>query len=51
MMEWLIFHWEWVALGLLVADKVVAATPMKWDDLILTVIKGALRSVVPGKKV
>jgi|TARA_Y100000310_G_scaffold182326_1_gene182416 hypothetical protein len=48
-MEWVLNNWEWVALGLLVADKIVAATPCKWDDLILTAIKGALAKIVPGK--
>ena len=50
-MDWLLTNWEWVLLGLLVADKVVAATPMKMDDLILTSIKGALRGLFPEKKI
>ena len=49
-MEWLITNWEWVALGLLIADKIVAVTPTKHDDLILTAIKGALAKLVPGKQ-
>ena len=50
-MEWLLTNWEWVALAILVADKIVAATPMKHDDLILTAIKGALGKLAPGKKI
>ena len=49
-MEWMIANWQWIALGLLVADKVVAATPTKYDDLILTSIKGALSAIGLGKK-
>ena len=47
-MEWIIEYWQEIALGIMVLDKVVAATPCKWDDLILTAIKGALSSVKPG---
>lgn len=50
-MEWIINNWEWIIMGILVADKIVAATPTKWDDLILTSIKGALKSVFPTKKI
>lgn len=49
-MEWLFANWEWIALGILVLDKVVAATPCKWDDLLLTSIKGAFHSIGLGKK-
>lgn len=49
-MEWLIANWEWFALGILVLDKIVAATPTKYDDLILTAIKGAFAAVGLGKK-
>lgn len=45
-MEWIIQNWELIALGILVADKIVAATPCKWDDMILTAIKGAFKQVV-----
>lgn len=48
--EWIVANWAVVALCLLVADKVVAATPCKWDDLLVTAVKGALRQVV-GKRV
>lgn len=48
--NWITQNWSLVLLSLLVLDKVVAATPCKWDDLILTAIKGALRQVV-GKRV
>ena len=48
-MSWIIEHWDAVLLGILVADKIVQATPCKWDDLVMTGIKGALRSLFPGK--
>jgi len=50
MVEFLSENWEWVLLGILVADKIVAATPCKWDDMILTSIKSVFRSVFPGRK-
>jgi len=46
-MEWLTEYWQEIALGIMVLDKIVAATPVKWDDLILTAIKSALSSVKP----
>ena len=49
LMEFLTVYWQWIVLGLLVLDKIVAVTPCKWDDLILTGIKGALRSMT-GRK-
>lgn len=41
-MDWIIHNWIFVVLALLVADKVVALTPCKWDDLIVTSIKQSL---------
>ena len=49
-MEWIIEHWQEIALAIMVLDKIVAATPVKWDDLILTAIKSALTSVKPKDK-
>lgn len=48
-MEWILAHWAEIMLGLMVLDKIVAATPVKWDDLILTSIKGALHAAFPNK--
>lgn len=45
MLEQLLANWELVVLVVLVLDKIVAMTPCKWDDLILTAIKGALGKV------
>ena len=35
-------YWEYIVILLLCADKIVAQTPTKWDDLILTSIKKAI---------
>ena len=44
-MGFILNHWAEIGLVILVLDKIVAATPCKWDDLILTAIKSALSSV------
>lgn len=49
-MEWILAHLSEIALGILVADKIVAKTPCKWDDLIVTSIKEVLGVVTGGKK-
>jgi hypothetical protein len=51
MIEFLAKYWEFILLGILIADKIVAATPCKWDDMILTAIKSALRGVFPNRNV
>jgi hypothetical protein len=48
-MEFIIKHWQEVALAIMVLDKIVAATTCKWDDIILTAIKSAFNSIRPGK--
>jgi len=48
-MEWIVDNWELIALGIMVLDKIVASTPVKWDDIILTAIKNALFTVKPKK--
>lgn len=49
--DWLSANWGVVILIILIADKVVTLTPTKYDDLILTAIKGALGRLFPGKNV
>ena len=49
-MEWIVENWQWIALAVLVADKIVAATPTKYDDLILTVVKAAISPFAPKRK-
>lgn len=44
--QWIKDNWPLVVMVVLVLDKIVAATPCKWDDLILTAIKGVLTKTV-----
>ena len=46
MMEWMMSNWEYVAIGILVIDKLVALSPSKMDDLIWSSIK----KMIPKKK-
>ena len=41
-MEFILSNWEYVLIGILSIDKVVALTPSTWDDLIWTGIKKAI---------
>ena len=45
-MEFLSSNWEYILIGLLAVDKMVALSPSKWDDLIWTSIKKAIYKVV-----
>tara|TARA_Y100000310_G_C20074643_1_gene531013 strand:+ start:140 stop:286 length:147 start_codon:yes stop_codon:yes gene_type:complete len=46
MVEFLSSNWTYVLIAILAVDKVVAISPSKWDDLLWTVAKKALRKVV-----
>jgi hypothetical protein len=41
-MDVILAYWEYIVILLLCADKIVAQTATKWDDLILTSIKKAI---------
>ena len=45
-MEWVSANWEYMLIGILCIDKVVALSPTKWDDLIWTSIKKAIDKAV-----
>jgi len=45
-MSFLLDNWEYILIGLLAVDKMVALSPSQWDDLIWTSIKKALYKVV-----
>ena len=45
-MSFLLDNWEYVLIGLLAVDKMVALSPSQWDDLIWTSIKKALYKLV-----
>ena len=46
MIEVLSSNWEYVVIGILAIDKVVALSPTKWDDLIWTSIKKSIYKIV-----
>ena len=44
-MDMLMQNWEYVLIGILVVDKVVAMSPSKMDDLIWTSVKEVLMKI------
>ena len=50
MMEWMMSNWEYVAIGILVVDKVVAMSPSKMDDLLWASVKKVLMGIRVMKK-
>ena len=45
-MEWVAANWEYMLIGTLCIDKLVALSPTEWDDLIWTSIKKAIYKAV-----
>ena len=45
-MEMISANWEYVLIGILAIDKIVALTPSTWDDLIWTSIKKSIFKIV-----
>ena len=45
-MEAILSNWEYILIGILCIDKVVALSPSEWDDLIWTSVKRAIFKVV-----
>ena len=45
-MELIAANWEYMLIGILCIDKVVALSPTEWDDLIWTSIKKAIYKAV-----
>ena len=45
-MEFLSSNWEYILIGLLAIDKMVALSPSPWDDLIWTSVKKAICKLV-----
>ena len=41
-MDIILANWEYVLIGILAIDKVVALSPSTWDDLIWTSIKKSI---------
>ena len=46
MLEVITQNWEYVVIGILAIDKIVALSPTEWDDLIWTSAKKAIYKVV-----
>tara|TARA_Y100000310_G_scaffold240328_1_gene244143 strand:+ start:196 stop:342 length:147 start_codon:yes stop_codon:yes gene_type:complete len=46
MIGFLSSNWEYVLIGLLAVDKVVALSPSRMDDLLWTVAKKVIRKVL-----
>jgi hypothetical protein len=49
-MDMLMQNWEYVAIGILVVDKVVAMSPSKMDDLLWASVKKVLMGIKVMKK-
>jgi hypothetical protein len=49
MMEWFAANWMYVMAAFYVAEKVVALTPSKHDDIVLAIAKGVIKRLA-GKK-
>ena len=49
-MDWAMQNWEYVMLGVMVVDKVVAMSPSKMDDLIWVSMKKVLMGARVMKK-
>ena len=45
-MEFISANWEYIVIGILAIDKVVALSPSEWDDLIWTSIKKSIYKIV-----
>jgi len=45
-MEIITGNWEYILIGILAIDKIVALTPGTWDDLIWTSIKKSIFKIV-----
>ena len=46
MVEFISSNWSYVLIAILAIDKAVAISPSKWDDLLWTVAKKAIRKAV-----
>ena len=45
-MDLILSNWEYIVIGILTIDKIVALSPTQWDDLIWTAAKKAIYKVV-----
>jgi hypothetical protein len=49
-MDWMMEHWQYVMIGVMVMDKIVAMSPSKMDDLIWSSMKKVLMGMKVMKK-
>jgi hypothetical protein len=49
-MDFLLDNWNYILLGIFVAEKIVKVTPTKYDDIIVDVIIKGLYSLVSKKR-
>ena len=45
-MDFIVENWEYILIGILSIDKIVALSPTEWDDLIWTSVKKAIFKLV-----
>ena len=45
-MDYIMANWEYILIGILTIDKIVALSPTEWDDLIWTSLKKCLFKIV-----
>ena len=45
-MEIILDNWEYILIGILAIDKVVALSPTEWDDIICTSIRKSIFKIV-----
>ena len=45
-MEIILDNWEYILIGILAIDEVVALSPTEWDDLIWTSIRKSIFKIV-----
>jgi len=43
---WLLANWQWILLGLYVAEKIVKVTPTKYDDIVFDIIGSTLKKLI-----
>ena len=49
-MDFVADNWQYIAIGVMVVDKIVAMSPSKMDDLVWTAVKKVLMGVRVMKK-
>ena len=45
-MDWLMSNWDICLLVFMIAEKAVKASPSKYDDILLDMVRGTIKKVV-----